>query len=190
MRAQAYPGVAYEYDNQATLLYSEIDPDLHAAVATGKYGVPCPAATPDCGNPTSTINYAPKYFLVNGQPFPSGTPVIAPAGNPGTTLLRLLNAGLTTHVPMIQGTHWTVVAEDGKPYPYRPTQYTALLPAGEDDGRAVDARYRRRGLLDHGSSPQPVEQRARGWRHAGVPAIQRAGGRYRIGWEHAAGGGG
>ena len=131
VRAQAYPGVAYEYDNQAPLLYSEIDPDLHAAVATGTYGVPCPEATPDCGNPTSTINYAPKYFLVNGQPFPSGTPVIWPAGNPGTTLLRLLNAGLTTHVPMIQGTHWTVVAEDGKPYPYRPTQYTVLLPAGK-----------------------------------------------------------
>jgi hypothetical protein len=131
VRAQAYPGVAYEYDNQAPLLYSEIDPDLHAAVATGKYGVPCPAATPDCGNPTSTINYAPKYFLINGQPYPNASLIIAPAGNPGTTLLRLLNAGLTTHVPMIQGTHWTVVAEDGKPYPYRPTQYTALLPAAK-----------------------------------------------------------
>ncbi len=121
VRAQAYPGAPY--DNQATLLYSEIDPDLHAAVAGNDYG-------PGKGT-TSTINYAPKYFLVNGQPFPSGTPVIAPAGNPGTTLLRLLNAGLTTHVPMIQGTHWTVVAEDGKPYPYRPTQYTALLPAAK-----------------------------------------------------------
>jgi FtsP/CotA-like multicopper oxidase with cupredoxin domain len=131
VRAQAYPGVAYEYDNQAPLLYSEIDPDLHAAVATGKYGVPCPAATPDCGNPTSTINYAPKYFLINGQPYPHASLIIAPAGNPGTTLLRLLNAGLTTHVPMIQGNHWTVVAEDGKPYPYRSTQYTALLPAAK-----------------------------------------------------------
>jgi hypothetical protein len=49
----------------------------------------------------------------------------------GTTLLRLLNAGLTTHVPMIQGTHWTAVAEDGKPYPHRRTQYTALLPAAK-----------------------------------------------------------
>ena len=117
---EAYAGVPF--DNQATLLYSEIDPDMHAAVATGAYGTT---------GPTSTINYTPKYFLVNGQPFPSGTPVISPVGNPGTTLLRLLNAGLTTHVPMIQGTHWTVVAEDGKPYPYRRTQYTALLPAAK-----------------------------------------------------------
>jgi len=122
VRAQAYPGAAFEYDNQATLLYSEIDPDLHAAIATGTYGT--------ASGPTSTINYAPKYFLVNGQPFPKGSPVIAPPVN-GTTLLRLLNAGLTTHVPMIQGTHWTVVAEDGKPYPYRLTQYTALLPAAK-----------------------------------------------------------
>ena len=55
----------------------------------------------------------------------------AAAGNPGTTLLRVLNAGLTTHVPMIQGAYWTLVAEDGKPYSYRRDQYTALLPAAK-----------------------------------------------------------
>jgi FtsP/CotA-like multicopper oxidase with cupredoxin domain len=118
--AQVYPGV--NYDNQATLFYSEIDPELHAAVATGVYG------TTD--GPTSTLNYAPKYFLVNGKPYP-GNAVISPTGNTGTTLLRLINAGLTTHVPMIQGTHWTVLAEDGKPYPYAAKQYTALLPAAK-----------------------------------------------------------
>jgi hypothetical protein len=116
--AQAYSGVAF--NSQATLLYSEIDPALHTAIDGGSYGT-APA-------PTSTLNYTPKYFLINGHPFPNGTPVIPAAG---TTLLRLLNAGLTTHVPMIQGTHWTVVAEDGKPYPYRRTQYTALLPAAK-----------------------------------------------------------
>jgi FtsP/CotA-like multicopper oxidase with cupredoxin domain len=119
--AAAYAGVLF--DNQAMLLYSEIDPALHAAVATGAYGT--------AAGPTSTIGYAPKYFLVNGQPFPNGSPVISPAGNPGTTLLRFLNAGLTTHVPMIQGTHWTLVAEDGKPSPWRRNQYTALLPAAK-----------------------------------------------------------
>ena len=118
--AQVYAGVGY--DNQATLFYSEIDPELHAAVANGLYG------TPD--GPTSTFNYAPKYFLVNGKPYP-GNAVISPVGNAGKTLLRLINAGLTTHVPMIQGTHWTVVAEDGKPYPYPARQYTALLPAAK-----------------------------------------------------------
>lgn len=117
--AQAYSGVAY--DNQATLFYSEIDPALHTAVATGTYGTT---------GPTSTLDYQPKYFLVNGRPYPE-TAVITPVGGPGTTLLRLLNAGLMTHVPMISGTHWTLVAEDGKPYPYRTRQYTALLPAAK-----------------------------------------------------------
>lgn len=119
---QAYAGTGYGFDNEATLLYSEIDPALHAAVAGGTYGTT---------GPTSTINYAPKYFLINGQPYQFGASVIEPVGSPGTTLLRLLNAGLITHVPMINGKHWDVIAEDGKPYPYRKTQYTALLPAAK-----------------------------------------------------------
>jgi hypothetical protein len=120
--AQAYAGI--NYDNQATLLYSEIDPALHAAVADDSYGT-APAMT-------STFGYAPKYFLINGQPYPTNA-VINPvaSGGPGVTLLRLLNAGLTTHVPMIQGTHWNLIAEDGKPYPFSPKQYTALLPAAK-----------------------------------------------------------
>lgn len=118
---QAY-GAGYAFDNEATLLYSEIDPVLHAAIADGSYGRT---------GPTSTINYTPKYFLINGAPYQFGASVIEPAGSPGTTLLRLLNAGLTTHVPMINGKHWDVIAEDGKPYPYRRTQYTALLPAAK-----------------------------------------------------------
>lgn len=120
---QVYAGASYAFDNEATLLYSEIDPDLHTAVATGAYGT-APA-------PTSTLNYAPRYFLVNGQPFPYGAPVVEPAGGPGVTLLRLLNAGLTTHVPMIVGAHWDVIGEDGRPYPFRRNQYTALLPAAK-----------------------------------------------------------
>lgn len=120
---QAYAGTGYAFDNEATLLYSEIDPVLHDAVATQTYGT--------AAGPTSTIDYTPKYFLINGQPYPLGATVIEPLGSPGTTLLRLLNAGLMTRVPTIQGRHWDVIAEDGKPYPYRRNQYTALLPAAK-----------------------------------------------------------
>jgi hypothetical protein len=119
--ALAYPNVPY--DNQATLLYSEIDPALHAAVGNGSYGT-----TPGL---TSTFHYEPKYFLINGQPYPNLNSVVYPVGNTGRTLVRLLNAGLTTHVPMLQGNFWTPVAEDGKPYAYPTSQYTALLPAAK-----------------------------------------------------------
>lgn len=120
-RPQAYNGLPY--DNQATLLYSEIDPDLHTAVKDGTYGAG--------GTVTSTLGYAPRFFLVNGRPYQIGAPLIVPQGNAGTTLLRLLNAGLRTHVPMIQGNHWDLVAEDGKAYPYPRKQYTALLSAAK-----------------------------------------------------------
>jgi FtsP/CotA-like multicopper oxidase with cupredoxin domain len=122
IRGQAY-GPATMFDNEATLFYSEIDPALHAAVANGDYG--------PSGTTTSTIDYAPKYFLINGQPYHFGAPAIEPIGSPGVTRLRLLNAGLTTHVPMIKGTFWDVIAEDGKTYPYRRTQYTAMLTAAK-----------------------------------------------------------
>ena len=117
---QAYAGVAY--DNEAVLLYSEIDPALHAAVAGGTYGT---AAYP------STINYAPKYFLVNGAPYNASSVALA-AGNIGQqTLLRILNAGLQTHVPVLQGMNMRLVAEDGRAYAYPKEQYSALLPAGK-----------------------------------------------------------
>jgi FtsP/CotA-like multicopper oxidase with cupredoxin domain len=149
---QAYAGVSY--DNQAILLYSEIDPALHNAVGgpSPTYGTP--------GGPTSTFDYQPKYFLINGRVYPN-SPVVPLVGNPGTTLLRFLNAGLTTHVPMIDGVHWTVVAEDGKPYPYQTRQYTALLPAAKtmdvlltpDAGGAVYAITDRRLNLSNNGVP-------------------------------------
>jgi FtsP/CotA-like multicopper oxidase with cupredoxin domain len=117
----AYTGVPY--DAEVTLLYSEIDPALHAAVANGTYGNAAVA-----GAPTSTMNYAPKYFMVNGEPFTPGVTLpiaTGPAG--GRTLLRLLNAGLDERVPMLQGLDFTLIAEDGKPYTWARAQYTAPL---------------------------------------------------------------
>jgi FtsP/CotA-like multicopper oxidase with cupredoxin domain len=117
---QAYPGVVYDKD--VTLVYSEVDPALHAAVADGSYGS---ATMP------STLNYAPRYFLVNGQSYsPTSSPVVI--GLPGeTALLRLVNAGLETHAPMLLGTHMTLIAEDGSPYPYPSRNFLATLTAGK-----------------------------------------------------------
>ncbi len=117
---QAYPGV--NYNNEIILLYSEIDPALHSAVSSNTYGT---AAYP------STINYIPKYFLVNGEAFTPSTPDIS-AGTVGEkTLIRLLNAGLKSHVPMLQEQKMEILAEYGSPYPFSRTEYSPLLAAGQ-----------------------------------------------------------
>jgi FtsP/CotA-like multicopper oxidase with cupredoxin domain len=110
---QAYPGVSY--DAQVILLYSEIDRALHD-----------PAAIP-----ANAINYNPLYFLVNGQPFTAGALPIATVTSDQRVLLRFLNAGLRTHVPQLQGAYMSVIAEDGKPYPYAREQYSIMLAAGK-----------------------------------------------------------
>jgi len=118
--ATAYAGISY--DHSITMLYSEIDPALHAAVAAGTYGT---------GAVTSTINFAPKYFLINGEAFSSTTANIK-GGTPGsTTLFRFLNAGIETHVPVINGSHVDIIAEYGNPYPFPRKQYSVMLPAGQ-----------------------------------------------------------
>jgi FtsP/CotA-like multicopper oxidase with cupredoxin domain len=118
-RAQAYSGV--EYDVEAMIIYSEIDPALHQAVAGGTYGT---AAYP------STINYKPKYFLVNGAAAEADDPIVTIDAD-DTLLLRFLNAGLKDHAPEIIGSHLRVVAEDGNLYPYPRQHYALLLAAGK-----------------------------------------------------------
>jgi FtsP/CotA-like multicopper oxidase with cupredoxin domain len=129
---EAYPGIAY--DNEALLLYSEIDPALHAAVAENRYG-------PD-KEVTSTVEYMPKYFLINGEVFsgdpldPGTAPVIAhPVVSGERLLVRFLSAGLIAHSPTLNGGYMTLVAEDGNTYPYPKEQYSTLLAAG----KTVDA---------------------------------------------------
>jgi FtsP/CotA-like multicopper oxidase with cupredoxin domain len=123
---QIYEGVSYS--NEVTLFYSEIDPTLHASVTGGTYN--------PLGN--STLNYQPRYFLVNGKPFQSGDPALASLSAGQATLLRFLNAGLQTRVPVINGLTMRLIAEDGKPYPWPANpreQYSVLLPAA----KTVDA---------------------------------------------------
>jgi len=51
-------------------------------------------------------------------------------------LLRLLNAGLKSVVPALDGgAYLSLVAEDGQPYPYAKQQYSTLLAAG----KSIDA---------------------------------------------------
>lgn len=124
----AYEGVPY--DNEVMMLYSEIDPALHTAVAGGVYGT---AAYP------SAINYQPKYFLVNGESYTAATPDM-PAGAAGqTTLIRFMNAGLESHAPFLTGLSMNIVAESGNAYPYPRRQHSMLLAAGQTRDAVIEA---------------------------------------------------
>lgn len=117
---EAYTGQTYA--NELTLLYSEIDPALHAAVRDNTYGT---TAYP------STIDYMPKYFLINGMPWTptSGPSWTVPANQ--TLLIRFLNSGLQTRVPVLLGMDMDLIAEDGNLYPYPTTRYSVPLFAGK-----------------------------------------------------------
>ncbi len=152
---RAYDDPTSAYDNEATLLLSEIDPVLHAAVAAGSYGAapapPTPTSPPALlpdGWLTSTIGYHPRYFLVNGKPYTGTAPPIPIGATNQNILLRLLNAGLQTKSPLLHGQYASIIAEDGNfltasgfvgtpptltpaTCPAPRTQYTILLPAGK-----------------------------------------------------------
>ena len=124
---QAYSNV--NFDAEVTLLYSEVDTALHDAVAEDDYG---PGELV-----SSTINYEPKYFLINGQFYTNG---MAPAfsGRFGdAVMIHFLNAGLETHVPIVNNAYVKLVAEDGFLYPYPKEQYSVFLPAG----KTIDAIF-------------------------------------------------
>ena len=105
---QAYEGV--EFDDDLVLVFSEIDPALHDAVQADDYG---PGKSI-----TSTIDYEPKYFLINGQGFTSAQTPLSIGRVNDRVLLRLVNAGIKSHVPLLQYLRGQVVAEDGFAYTY------------------------------------------------------------------------
>ncbi|OQK16382.1 hypothetical protein AU255_00250 [Methyloprofundus sedimenti] len=114
---QAYKEVTTRHIAEQMIFFSEIDPDLHKAVADGSYGTP---AYP------STIHYKPKYFLINGGNASS----LVVGRRRETVLLRLFNTGLQPRVPTLLGPNWEVIAEDGYAYNYsKNDQYSTLLTA-------------------------------------------------------------
>ena len=135
----ATPGQAYEdpvsaYDADHVLVFSDIDPTLNDARDQGQYGTP---AYP------STVNYDPKYFLINGKAYPETDPIVAANGE--TLLLRFVNAGLATYNPMLGGMRMTVIAEDGNLLPFPLPVFSLVLPAGKTKDVIVtpadDTRY-------------------------------------------------
>ncbi len=116
----SYPGTS----GDVTLLYSEIDPALHDDPLTGERAPK--AATP--------LGYHPRHYLVNGSVNP---PALTAGDTNQPTVLRFLNAGLDFHVPSLNGSYMSLVAEDGHAYPFPKEQYSANLAAG----KTIDALW-------------------------------------------------
>jgi len=120
----AYGVPATAYDDETIILFHEVDPVIHGHVAADTYG---PGKTL-----TSTIDYHPAYFLINGQAFTDAAPLIIDSLVAGSrALLRFVNAGLETHIPMIYGTYMSQVAEDGVALNYPLQTYLLTLAPGK-----------------------------------------------------------
>ena len=99
----AYPGISY--DSDATLLFSEIDPVQNAAVdaaavdgANTSKRFNDPTCSPNSKCYPAAVNYAPTYFMINGQAFDKSNPgassyAVGSAYSTGNVLMRFLNAG-------------------------------------------------------------------------------------------------
>ncbi len=122
---QAYNSGATAYDKEGVVVVSEIDPELHDAVATNNYG-PGLAMS-------STIDYSPQYFLINGEADLAAMGVVQSGSITvgDRILVRLLNAGLKTRVPLLLGSYMTVLAQDGNLAPFLKERYSLTLTAGK-----------------------------------------------------------
>ncbi|MDE1923563.1 MAG: hypothetical protein KGI55_09065, partial [Gammaproteobacteria bacterium] len=138
---------AVNYDADAIFLISEVDAAQNAAVdaaavagtndrtAWNAPGCTTVGGTTPCYPPA--VNYAPTYILLNGQSFdrnnPSGNAAeVPPLYATGNLMVRIVNAGLRTHVPSIVGLPMSLIADDGNRAPGAPkVQSEALMTAGK-----------------------------------------------------------
>ena len=112
--ALAYSGVPY--DEEIVLVYSEIDSRQHAD--------PFGLAVID---PFHRKDYQPDYFLINGEPYTGAGSQDYPVTTGKNVLIRFVSAALRTHVPTLPDDNLTVVAENGRKYPFAKTQYSVVL---------------------------------------------------------------
>lgn len=142
----AYPGVTFQ--NEGTLIYSDVDADLHDSVAAFTYGTSTSAFP-------STNAYQPDYYLINGDVFPNGSALLDhPLVANEKLMVRLLNAGLKVVTPTLAEGTFMAVAEDANAYPQQREQYGILVPPG----RTRDATY----IVPAGPRPFRVTAREAG----------------------------
>lgn len=129
------------FDVDVGVLLSEIDTAQHALIA-GTLGTAGNQAQWKAGG-NSTLNYAPRFFLVNGRVFEgsnlTATDIGISAPNGSRVVLRLANAGLQSRTLMLTDGTWQVLTEDGNRYAAPREQATLLLPAGKTSDAAIAA---------------------------------------------------
>ena len=127
-----FANAAAGFDVDVPVVLSEIDLVQHNRIAS-TLGSANPASWKAGKN--TTLNYSPRYFLINGRVFDAASPtdtdlpVSAPSGS--RIILRLANAGLRSSVLMLNNGTWKLLTEDGNPYPAAREQATVLLPASK-----------------------------------------------------------
>ena len=121
------PGSGTRYDRDLVLFYSEIAPALNAMVARG-----APLGAEPSGPTLAT--FKPRWFLVNGEPLSAERAPLF-AGTAGEVILvRFVNAGRKTHVPLFLNAQVSQVAGDAKVSSSpRPQDHVLLQP-----GRTAD----------------------------------------------------
>jgi FtsP/CotA-like multicopper oxidase with cupredoxin domain len=113
-------GQSTQFNGEFLLLFSELDPDMHATVEHGQLYDP--------------TTYHPRYWLLNGRTFPdtlkaNHTPSLPsqpqgslilmqpndPVNNPHPILMRYVNVGTRDHPNHVHGNMTRVIGRDGHP---------------------------------------------------------------------------
>ncbi len=161
---QLFAGANAGFDVDVPVVLSEIDPEQHIRIAA-TLGSADPTSWKSGNN--STLNYVPKFFLINGKMFDAANPdasdlPVTNAASGARVVLRIANAGLQSRSLVLNSGTWKLQTEDGYPYRVPREQATVLLPAGKTTdallissapasgiGRSI-AIFDRRGGTDNG----------------------------------------
>ena len=104
-------GAGSDFNDEALLVYSEIDPLFNAAPAT-----------------FAMSDFHPQYWLINGLVAPNTGPIVAQPNH--KLLLRHLNVGLAQHAIGVLGLRQTIVGRGGVAEAYPTSVVAETIPAG------------------------------------------------------------
>lgn len=111
---QAYPDPATAFATEAVLVLSEIDPVLNGSASPELFDL---------------RNFRPRYFLINGRPYPATPPIPTSPGS--RVLLRYVNAGLQQHSMSLLGAQQELVGKDGSPLAHSVKRVAETIAPGE-----------------------------------------------------------